>query len=162
MSKILVTYVSKTGSTKEVAERIKKILSNNHQVDIRPMSENISLEHYDGIIIGGPVNGMNWHVDAKAYVKTHEKLLKNKKVALYTLGIMAKQGRKFFMKKVNHVLDVSEKNINAMSTAVFGGVAEGGYSTFMSFMFGISKTSDADQRDWHKIENWAKELSNKF
>ena len=74
-SKILVTYVTNSGSTAEVAERIAESLSTRlAKVETVSMKDVRDLSGYDGVVIGGPMI-MGWHRKARRFVKKHRKSL---------------------------------------------------------------------------------------
>ncbi|MCK8060378.1 MULTISPECIES: flavodoxin domain-containing protein [unclassified Fusibacter] len=163
MSKVLIGYVTKTGSTREVAQRINEILTNKgHTVEIRQLDEVKDFKGFDSIIIGAPINGMNWRQDAYEFVNTHKAELSNVKVAYFALGIMAYQGRKLWNKTVNKALVKPSSIVEPIDTAVFGGVSGDVMPAPVRFIFGIPKDSKADQRDWTKIEEWADGLCSKL
>ncbi len=58
MSKVLITYYTRTGNTQAMAEIIAdKIKNSGHDVDLKPVADvNVdSLIDYDGIVMGTPV-----------------------------------------------------------------------------------------------------------
>ena len=65
--KVLVTYVSQTGNTKKVAESIYGAVSDDKE--ILPLTEVNSLEEYDLVFIGFPVNQFNAPKDAQEFLK---------------------------------------------------------------------------------------------
>lgn len=105
--KILITYSSKTGNTKKVAEAIKSQLP---QADIFPVSEMQSMEkigNYDLIFIGGWIDRGTFNAEA---IKTIE-FIKNKKTAyFFTLG--AYPDSKHAEDCVNNIDALLEKNLN--------------------------------------------------
>ncbi len=78
--KILVTYSSKTGNTKAVAEAIAEEVA---EADLIPMRDNPSCADYDCIICGYWVDKGIPNAEAKTFIES----LENKKVVLFgTLG----------------------------------------------------------------------------
>lgn len=77
--KTLITYSSKTGNTKKVAEAIKKGINNSEILDISDV-ENLN---YDVLIIGGWIDKGTFDVKTLNFAKT----IKGKKIAFFfTLG----------------------------------------------------------------------------
>lgn len=77
--KILVTYSTKTGNTKKIAEQIHKALDNSELFDI---SEVKNLD-YDLIVVGTWIDKATADLKALEFIKT----IKDKKVAFFfTLG----------------------------------------------------------------------------
>jgi len=64
MNKILVTFATESGSTREVAEEIGKTLRHNGTlVEVHPIRETRNLSAYDAVVVGGPMI-MGWHREA--------------------------------------------------------------------------------------------------
>ncbi len=103
MNKTLVTYFSRTGNTKKVAEAIFETLDRDK--DLRPMDEVQSLDEYSLVFIGFPVHshGVPYEV---------EKFLKNipteKKIALFsTHGSL--RGHKLSREAIEHAAILTSK-----------------------------------------------------
>lgn len=163
MSFILISYLTKSGSTKEVAEKVGQILADSgHKVDLQALDRIYDVSKYDGVVIGAPINGMQWLPDALSFVDTHKTELLEKKVAYFTLAMLAYQGRSFWQKKIYKALEKPANIVAPIHTAVFGGVAVGELPAPMRLILGIPKTAESDQRDWKMIEAWAEELASKM
>lgn len=163
MSKLLVAYVSETGSTKEVAEKVADILrSKGHEVTIESMKSVINLADFEGIVLGAPVHGMSWDTGAQTFVEDNQATLQGKPVALFALGIMVKYGRNFFRNKVNQVLLKPSKLVKPIDAAVFQGVSGQAMPKPFRFMFGLKEDLPTNQEDWPRIQSWSETLAEKF
>ena len=88
MKKVLVAYVSHSGSTKEVAEFIGKEISDHDcQVDIKPVSAISDISSYDQVIAGGLVYRFGWHPEITKFLKDNSDLLTNRQIALFVVGL---------------------------------------------------------------------------
>ena len=76
--KVIVTYMSQTGNTKRVAEAIFKEIKGRKE--IKPMSEVSSLDGYDLVFIGFPIQAAQPAAEAKAFLEQHSK---GKNVAIF-------------------------------------------------------------------------------
>ena len=84
---ILLAYASRFGSTQEVAESIAAILrAAGHSVDIQPMQAVKTIGNYDAIVLGAAIYGGKWHPDAHQFLSQHEQTLKQRSVAIFSLG----------------------------------------------------------------------------
>jgi flavodoxin len=76
--RVLVTYQSRTGNTKKVAEAIFKAIP--EPKEIKPIKEATSLEGYNLIFLGFPVHGSGPNEKARSYL---EGKTKGKRIALF-------------------------------------------------------------------------------
>ncbi len=84
---ILVAFASRYGSTQEAAEAVADTLRQaGLQVDLQPMREVKSLEPYDAIVLGAAIYNTRWHPDAHAFLSQHEETLRERPVAIFSLG----------------------------------------------------------------------------
>ncbi len=84
---ILVAYATRYGSTQEAAETVADALRQTGlPVDLRPMREVESLEHYDAIVLGAAIYNGKWHADAHEFLSQYEKILTQRPVAIFSLG----------------------------------------------------------------------------
>ena len=85
--KILVTYSTRTGTTKGVSEEIgKTIASLGETVDVLPMSEVTALSGYRAVIAGSAVQSGKWLPEAMDFIR------KNWGLLLYSLGCLVLAG----------------------------------------------------------------------
>lgn len=88
-SKILVTYVSKSGSTAEIARFIAQEIESASRlaVDVLPMGEVSSLEPYGTVIAGGFLYRFGWHPQAQEFVTRYQAQLEKRKTAFFVAGM---------------------------------------------------------------------------
>lgn len=88
MKKVLVAYVSHSGSTKEVAELIgKEIESGTCQVEIKPVSAITDVSSYDQVIAGGLVYRFGWHPEIAKFINDHAASLADRPTAIFVMGL---------------------------------------------------------------------------
>lgn len=158
---ILIAYKSHTGTTKEAAEVLQNVfVSKKLDVEVLEISEIKSVDQYDLIIIGAPINGMHWLSEASKFVLTHEITLKKKKVACFTLSYIINDGRKFWKNRVRKNFKRACQFINPIDMMIFGGSINQQLPTPARLIFGISKNAPLDYRENKKIEDWGKFIIN--
>ena len=75
-SKVLVTYASKYGATKEIAERITGVLAEaGLAADLQPAKAVSTLNDYEVFVIGGAVYAGQWRKEAAAFLEENEPVL---------------------------------------------------------------------------------------
>lgn len=88
MKHILITYVSHSGSTQEIARFIGDELSAlGQEADVRPLSELSDLSAYDCIIAGGLLYRFGWHPEIIRFLEKNLAELQKKKTALFVTGL---------------------------------------------------------------------------
>lgn len=78
--KILVTYRTKTGNTKKIAEAIYSSIDSNLNKDIKPWDEVTDLENYEIVFVGFPIEKMGPTSIDEKWLKDN---VENKKIALF-------------------------------------------------------------------------------
>ena len=83
MSKILVAYATKSGSTTEVANAIaEELQATGAEVDVRTIEGAGDLTPYDAVVVGAPmIHG--WHHEATKFLAKNQQALSRKRVALF-------------------------------------------------------------------------------
>lgn len=79
MAKILITYFSRTGNTREIAEAIEAAIPGNKEC--RPLNEVDSVDGYDVLFVGFPVQTHSIPHQAEQFLKT---IPRGEKIALFS------------------------------------------------------------------------------
>jgi menaquinone-dependent protoporphyrinogen oxidase len=157
--RVLVTYGTKHGSTREVAETVAEAL-NGLGVDVttRPADEIDDLSPYAGVVVGGALYTGRWHRDAVRFLKTHQSSLEWMPVAVFAIG--PRTAERHDIEASRAQLDKALARfpgIRPRAVAVFGGVVD---PDVLRFPFNRMPASDA--RDWEAIRAWAGEIAAEF
>jgi flavodoxin len=84
---VLVTYATRSGWTREVAEAVAATLREHHlEVNIQPMKAVSSLAGYRAVVLGAPLFMFRWHKDARCFLSWHRQALQECSVAVFALG----------------------------------------------------------------------------
>ena len=84
---ILVTYASKHGATKEIAEKIGEVIRQaGLQVDVLPVKGIHDLTSYRAVILGCAVYIGKWLKEAGEFLEVHEKSLAERPLWLFSSG----------------------------------------------------------------------------
>lgn len=85
--KILVAYASKYGATREIAEKIGKVLLGaGLQADVYPVNDIHDLSPYKTVILGSAIYVGNWQKEAVRFLEIHQKDLARRQVWLFSSG----------------------------------------------------------------------------
>jgi menaquinone-dependent protoporphyrinogen oxidase len=173
MSKVLILYGTRYGTTKEISEEIEKVILDNgittesFNLNEVKLKEIPPLDHYDGIIIGTGIKMGMWTKTVKNFVQKRETELKKKETSLgfYVCCGEAKDDINGAIDKyINSKLE--KTGIQSAIIDAFGGaydLREGSLVTGMmrKIVIGIMKKEEGiedpdgklhDYRDWDQIK----------
>ena len=152
MSKVLVAYATKRGSTQDVAEAVAGTLQHHGlQVDVLPAGEVADVEGYDAVVLGGSLYMGRWHEDARRLLKRQRRALAERPVAVFALGpkTLAEAEVAGSREQLDRAL-AAVPDVKPVSVAVFGGVIDPA-----KFRFPLDRLPASDARDWDAIREWA-------
>jgi menaquinone-dependent protoporphyrinogen oxidase len=86
--KVLIAYFSRSGSTREVAERIRAEMEREGwQAEVMLITQVVDLSEFDAVITGGMLYRLGWHPELVRFLRKHRAALREKKVALFVTGL---------------------------------------------------------------------------
>lgn len=170
IEKILVTYSTRTGSTKGVSEFIGKTLSDlGESVDVLPMQEIKDLSHYKAVIAGSAIQAGKWLPEAFDFVKTHRNDLKKKPFGAFLVCMtLAMPKGESYKETVSGWLEPVRSLVTPMDVGLFKGTLyvrkiqpfSDRFKFRISVLLGIWK--EGDHRDWVSIQNWTENLKSRL
>lgn len=161
---ILVTYATSHGSTREIADRIaSRLHANGFAVDCRSVDHVFSVENYSAVILGSPVRGTKWLLDAQKFLDVEAMGLQIKPTWTFSVGMApAIKGSKWVKERAvrresqDTVDSIARKLPKVRDHHLFAGKDDG------SDMSGPAKClwsavggRFGDYRDWNDIDRWA-------
>lgn len=158
--RILIAFVSRKGSTAEIARAVgKELESAGTTVDVAEMKTISSLTGYDAIVIGAPLYMGRMVGDVGKFVGRHREQLVNVPVAAFAVGIapVSKEtgSVEYAMKKLHSSL----APLQPVATTLFAGRLDPAQLSFISRkMMEMAKIPSGDFRDWNAIASWARTL----
>ena len=162
--KIVVTYVSKYGATKEIAGKIGDVLRQaGLQADILPAGNIQDLNAYRAVVMGSGVYIGNWPKEAAAFLRTNEKILADRPVWLFSSGPTGKGDPVELVEgwRLPASLKPVVDRIHPHDVAVFHGFINLDKINFLEkwAIKNIVKKPFGDYRDWDLIAAWATKIA---
>jgi menaquinone-dependent protoporphyrinogen oxidase len=162
MSKLCIAYVTKTNTTKEIAEEIAKVArEKSWEVKVLPVSAIDDPEEFDVILIGSPINGMQWLPEAVEFVEKNQAALKEISTSYYLVSYLMNSGAKRWKKTIDKSLNKVSALVKPLMIGKFDGRIEDEFGAVPRLLFGVKKGTPLDLRDWDAIRTWAKEYIQK-
>jgi menaquinone-dependent protoporphyrinogen oxidase len=155
MSRLLVAYGTKHGSTAEIAEAIADALrEGGHDVDCTPAGDVSEPRAYDAAVIGSAVYMKRWQRDARGLLKRLVRDFEGRPVWIFSSGPCGNNPDPSWSEPSN-VVSLAE-SLGARDHVVFGGRLPLEPSNFMERAMVKDCPPDLrDRRDWEEIRAWA-------
>ena len=173
MTKVLVTYGSRFGSTKEISEYMVGVIKEKgHAVDLIDAAKApSSLDEYDVVLIGSGIQIGRWKNTALNFLKKHQEALREKRTGLFVSCVFGMYPDKREEARQKFLVDVAEKySPEPVGLGLFGSCLDFTgkkglkYKITVNIMkkdlaeMGIEYDETYEFRDWPKIKEWTEEL----
>jgi menaquinone-dependent protoporphyrinogen oxidase len=154
MTRVLIAYASKHGSTAEIAAAVAGTLNFcGLQADCREASEVHDLDGYDAVILGSAVYMGRWRREARRFLRHHAAELAERPLWIFSSGPVgdpAKDNAAWL--EPRHVIERAQE-LGLRGHVVFGGsMSSGAMAKNMPAEF-------RDRRDWDEIRAWARAIA---
>lgn len=167
---ILVTYASKHGATKGIAERIAQTLTaSGLTVEVRSVSLAGAVGRYDAVVIGGAAYVGSWMKEAAEFVRRNQEALAALPVWLFSSGPLGTeptdaQGRDLLTISEPKEFAEFKQTIKPRATQVFFGALTPRALAFSERLVrampaGRALLPEGDFRDWAAIDAWAQSIA---
>ena len=155
----LVAYASRSGATKEIAEKIGEVLRQaGLQADVLPVDGIRDLNPYKAVILGSAVYIGKWQKEAAAFLQDNEKALAGRPVWLFSSGPTGEGDPDQLVDgwRLPAALQPFADRIRPRDIAVFHGHINPDKLTFIEKgVLKAMKKPFGDYRDWDAIAAWS-------
>ncbi len=165
MSSALVVYGTKSGCTAEIAETIGGALrAAGVATEVVPAEDKPDASAYDAVIVGSGVRAGLWHAHVKQWFVGHAEALKQRPVALFTVGltIATNPERADTVRGYTDLL-LSETGVEPVDIGLFPGMnVPEHFSRPERFVMRAMKAPEGDFRDDKAVAAWAADVASKL
>lgn len=165
VTKVLVAYASKNGSTAEIAEAIAQTLRQaGPTVDCAEAGSVASLEPYDAVVLGSAVYIKRWRGDARRFLRKYATQLAQRPFWVFSSGPVGEpqsDPNPTWLEPPKIVERV--ERLGACGHVVFGGrMPTSPRSPAARAMVKNCLPAFRDRRDWDEINAWAASIASEL
>ena len=167
---ILVTYASKRGATKGIAERIaEKLRSLGKDIALQPVTTPGSVAAYEAVVIGAAAYYGSWMKEAAEFVRRNRDALASRPVWMFSSGPLGageldEKGQDKRKAAAPKEFAEFSETIHPREQRVFFGALHHSQMGFAERMFAQLPAArplfpEGDFRDWQEIDAWAERIA---
>jgi menaquinone-dependent protoporphyrinogen oxidase len=155
--RVLITYGTRLGSTREVAEAMGEIIrQQGASVDVLETREVSGIDGYSAVIIGTAIRGGKPVPEVTRFVEDHSPTLWKIPVAYFVVCMTLREDTPQNRQIVDHYLDPLREIVPATDVALLAGRLDQDRLPFLRrFMMRATHSPQGDWRDWGAIRHTA-------
>lgn len=158
---LLVAYASKHGSTREIATVIaEELRQSGMEIALHPASDVVSIEDYDGIVLGSAIYVGQWQKDTVEFIDKHEESLESKPVWLFSSGPIGEDP--FPVDEPPATAELVARTGATEHRSFAGKLDRGSLGVGERIIATVVRAPEGDFRDWDAIRAWAGSIANKM
>ena len=163
MTRVLVAYATRFGSTHEVAAAIVHELNTaGLQAQSAEAGSALNPDEFDAFVIGSPMYGGKWMSEAAMFTAIMAERIGSKPVALFSMGTLGVNSpdaghveHAAFVERIGSVAP----GLNIVSDTNFTGYFErANLPWYLRIVDRFVTNPQGDHRDWNAIKCWARSL----
>jgi menaquinone-dependent protoporphyrinogen oxidase len=172
MTRVLVAYATRHGSTRGIADRIAdRLCARGLEAECRPAAEVRDASAYDAFVVGGAAYMFRWLGDATSFVERNRAILAERPTWLFSSGPIGtdrvdKEGRDVLETTVPKEFPRLREMVRPRGEMVFFGAIDPaakpiGIAERLTSLMPAARDAlpKGDFRDWPAIDAWADDIA---
>lgn len=156
MARVLVTYATKLGSTREISDVIgAEMFEAGHQVDVLSVNDVRDVAAYDAVILGSALYAAHWQRDANKFIQKFLERLRDKRLWAFSSGPLDARLASQDLPMTPHAQEITA-GLRILGHRTFGGRLAADAPVDPQV---LSTHPIGDFRDWDRIRRWAREIA---
>lgn len=156
---LLIAYATYAGSTLEIARVIGEELGRRgFRVDVKPIQGVPEIDEYTLVLIGSAVQYGAWLPEAVEFVRSQQKRLGGKRVALFSVHIQNLEDDPASTAARLAYLDTVRSFVHAEAEVFFPGRFDKRGAARLLPALIAWMMPEMDLRDWNKVRSWAESV----
>ena len=157
MTRVLVAYGSKRGSTAEIAGWIGDTLRGQGlDTEVADAGSVRDVTDYDAVVLGGALYEGRWHKEARRFARRHAAALSGRPVWLFSSGPLDRSADETEIPPVPQAARASAA-LHAVGHRTFGGRLARDAKGFITAR--IAERTGGDYRDPERVRAWARQVA---
>ena len=163
-NRILITYASKSGWTKQIAELLGELLSEmGDSVEVLSVEAVSNLTGYRAVVVGSGVRVGKWLPQAVNFIKSNRSQLREMPTALFTVHMLGlDDSDESIARRRAYTAPVLEMLTPVAEAFFAGGIDSSRVSFIERLMIKAVKAPEGDCCDPEAIRSWAQEVHETF
>jgi len=153
--RVLVTYATKHGSTREIAEAIAATISGHGIVaEVLPVEDVAEIGSYDAVVLGSAIYMGRWLKEATEFTRRHRASLAERPLWLFSSGPLGTEvvDNEEQPKELSELLEMLEPRDHRL---YYGALTRDALGFGERMVVKAVRAPEGDYRDWDEIQAWA-------
>ncbi|WFN35855.1 flavodoxin domain-containing protein [Methanomicrobium antiquum] len=162
--KVLVAYATRYGSTKDIADKIAQILTEDgYDADSKNILDITQTDEYGAVIAGSAIQMGKWLPEAKDFMQTFKSHLNRVPLFVFSCGITLNKPDENVIRKAYFSTDEIKQYVSPKETGLFAGKLDTSLlSDSDKDLVVLAKPECGDFRDYDEVKKWVLKIESEY